>query len=35
MKRLNVKLEQQTQTSAQDLENLRKTLSDAETKNER
>lgn len=35
LKRLQSKLEQQTQASARDLENMKKTLSDAETKNDR
>ncbi|XP_010782430.1 autophagy-related protein 16-like, partial [Notothenia coriiceps] len=34
LKRLQTKLEQQTQNSARDLEHLKKTLSDAETKND-
>lgn len=35
LKRLQSKLEQQTQASSHELENLKKTLSDAETKNDR
>lgn len=35
LKRLQSKLEQQTQASAGDLENMKKTLSDAEAKNDK
>lgn len=35
LKRLQSKLDQQTEASARELENWKKTLSDAETKNER